>query len=238
MKNPHSMLEKEIGYKFRKRSLLVAALTHPSFRYEDPDVDSDNQRLEFLGDAALGLVSAAHMYASFPDVREGDLTRMRSRVTSRDALAVVGARLKLCSYLRLGKGEMQTGGHERPSTLADAVEAILGAAYLDGGLKAVEKIFRKSFPPLLQTTLGQPWIDNPKGMLQEYCQQKWKSGPRYQLLIEEGPPHQKSFTVNVAVNGEVLATGSGASKRQAEVMAARGAMEKLLAGNYLDAGAG
>lgn len=228
MKNPYRDLEKKLGYRFRRKEYLEMALTHPSYRYEEEGVRIDNQRLEFLGDAALGLVSASLLYRAHPSMQEGDLTRWRSRITSRKALVQVAKQVDLGSQLRLGRGEKQSGGHVRPSNMADAMEAVLGAAFLDGKLRAVEKIFTNLFVGLLEEADREPWGDNPKGALQEYCQQEWKTSPRYRIASEKGPAHERSFSVEVYLDGNVLGTGSGRNKRAAEMEAARQALKVLL----------
>ena len=221
-------VEKTIGYRFRRRARLEAALTHPSYRHERDDVEVDNQRMEFLGDAALGLVAAAHFYKSNPEYQEGELTKFRSRISSRQALAQVAGSIHLGNYLLLGKGERQSGGQVRPSNLADALEAILGAAYLDGKLKAVRKIFDKIFTPLVEEVSAAPALtDNPKGELQELCQEKWKTSPSYRLTSEQGPAHARLFNVEVLINGESAAQGTGRNKRGAEMEAAQRALQVL-----------
>jgi ribonuclease-3 len=226
-KNPYRDLEKALGYKFRRRKRLESALTHRSFRFEnDPDL-TDNQRLEFLGDAALGLVSAHYLFDHHPDVQEGGLTRMRSRITSTKALAIFAAKINLGHYLKLGRGEMMSGGNDRMSNLTDALEAVLGAAYLDGGIKAVQKIFKKLFVPALKDAVSKTQFDNPKGALQEWSQGKWKMSPYYRVLSEDGPPHARHFRVEVIVNGTVMGVGEGLNKRDAEMTAAETALGSI-----------
>ena len=220
-KSPFSRLEKHLGYTFRRKKLLSTALLHRSFRFETRGIESDNQRMEFLGDAALSLVSAAAVYRLFLDSDEGDMTRLRSRITSGRALARIGASIRLGDELKVGKGEADTGGRERDSNIADALEAVLGAAYLDGGIRAVERIFRKLFLPVLEELKGDVWEDNPKGQLQKFTQRKWKCEPIYRIVKEIGPQHDKIFTVEVCVRGKRI------SKRSAEVGAAENALEKL-----------
>ena len=140
-KNPYKDLESRLGYSFKDRTLLRMALTHRSFRFETAGVEEDNQRLEFLGDAVLGCIAAAHVYGSLDEGDEGTMTRLRSQVTSGRALARIAKRLELSDELMVGVGEERSGGRKRSSALADALEAVIGAAYLDGGLRAAEKIF-------------------------------------------------------------------------------------------------
>ncbi|MBU1692379.1 MAG: ribonuclease III [Verrucomicrobia bacterium] len=226
--NPYRLLEKSLGYRFRKKKFLEIALTHRSWRYEAPTSDMfDNQRLEFLGDAALSLVTSAHLYQTHSDQQEGDLTRRRSLLCNGKTLAQIGERIGLGSFLRLGRGEEQSGGRERPSTLGDALEAVIGAAYLDGGVKAVEKIYRRWFTGLALEADGSTFRDNPKGALQEYCQRRWKTGPEYRLLEVTGPGHERKFSVEVRLRDRVLATARGPSKREAESRAALKALQSL-----------
>lgn len=227
MRNPYQLLERHLGYRFRRRRYLETALTHRSFRFEAPEVQADNQRLEFLGDAVLGLVSAAHLFDRFPEAQEGELTRLRSRLTNSKTLADIAAVIELGPFLRLGRGEVQSGGHQRASTLSDALEAVIGAAYLDGGLRAVEKIYRKLFLPEISTATHDRWHDNPKGALQELCQRRWKTSPRYRIVREEGPAHSRSFVVEVLINGKPAGTGRGNNKREAQMDAARHAVQGL-----------
>lgn len=225
--NPYRELEQRLGYAFRDRSLLAMALLHRSYRFESEDADSDNQRLEFLGDAALGLVASAYLFAAFPQMQEGTLTCLRSRMTSGKTLAQIGLAVGIGERLKLGKGEKQTGGHSRASNVGDALEAVLGAAYLDGGLKAVRKIFAKMFIPQIEIRPEDNWSDNPKGQLQVIAQQQMKMNPKYHVVRQEGPPHAKVFTVEVILSGAGIGKGRGATKREAEQQAAQHAIQVL-----------
>ena len=223
---PHAVLEKSIGYTFRDRKLLDTALVHRSYRFENSGIDYDNQRLEFLGDAALGLVSAASLYDSMRQSDEGTLTHQRSRITSGRALARIAQRIGLGAELMLGRGEEQSGGRQRESNLADVLESVLGAVYLDGGMKAVEKVFEKLFLPEIALATGR-WEENPKGELQELCQRLWHCSPQYRFVSEKGPSHERVFTVDVMIRGAVAGRGRGSSKRSAETEAAAAALEKV-----------
>lgn len=203
------------------------ALTHRSFRFESEGVEMDNQRLEFLGDAILGMIAAVHLYRVLEESDEGVLTRLRSRLTSGKMLARIAESVELGAELDIGKGEERTGGRSRPSNLADALEAVLGAVYLDGGLKAAEKVFAKLFLPVLHEYRLDAWHDNPKGRLQEFSQQKWHVAPRYRVVRESGPSHKRSFVVDVVLNGAVAGRGEGTSKRAAEMNAALSAMKSI-----------
>ncbi|MBI2438314.1 MAG: ribonuclease III [Lentisphaerae bacterium] len=226
--NPYRGLEKQLGYTFRHKALLANALLHRSYRYESADIRNDNQRLEFLGDAALSLVASDYLFQMYPDIEEGTLTLLRSRLTSGKALARIGASIDLGAAIKLGKGEQASGGHRRDSNIGDALEAILGAAYLDGDLKAVDKIFRKLFVALIEIHPHDNWRDNPKGHLQVLAQQRWKKNPAYHLVKLDGPPHERVFTVEVALSGKVCGAGQGSCKRDAEQAAAREALQTLL----------
>lgn len=229
--NPYRSLEKRLGYTFRNRELLANALLHRSYRYESAEIRNDNQRLEFLGDAALSLVASDYLFRIYPDIKEGTLTLLRSRLTSGKALARVGTSIDLGAAIKLGKGELSTGGQRRASNIGDALEAILGAAYLDGGLKAVSKIFKKLFVALIEIHPQDDWHDNPKGHLQVLAQQRWKKNPAYHLIRQEGLPHARLFTVEVALGSKACGTGQGSCKREAEQEAAREALQTLLKGS-------
>lgn len=226
-RNPYAALERKIGYRFRRKHLLERALVHRSFRFESQDVTVDNQRLEFLGDAVLGFVAAAHLHDRFEDSDEGVLTAFRSQITSGKALASIASDIELGEHVRVGKGEERSGGRHRPSNLADCIEAVIGAAYIDGGIKAAQKIFKKLFIPCIEGLSGDVWEGNPKGKLQEYSQRTWRAGPRYRVRNTAGPAHATTFTVEVTLHDGTCAVGSGQSKQQAERQAARNALHKL-----------
>ena len=221
-------LEQRLGHVFDQPERLEAALTHRSFSTEAgrPN-EMENQRLEFLGDAVLGVVAAEWLVAHCPGWPEGPLTKVRSRLTNAAALARVARRLELGAGLRLGRGEDQTGGREKCAVLADAFEALLGALWLDGGLAAVRHVFEKWFADEIAVALAAGADDNPKGELQEWLQREWKSNPRYEVVAEQGPAHARQFTVAVFHGQQQLGSGEGASKQAAEVAAARNALENL-----------
>lgn len=221
--SPYRDLEKRIGHRFRHAALLETALLHPSAINEKPAGSGSrqtNQRLEFLGDAVLGLLAAERLFEQHAGAAEGDLTRMRSALCNTRTLAQLAARLDLGASLVLGKGEENSGGRARESNLADAMEAVLGAVYLDGGLKAVRAVFLKLFSELPGNTKVPSAQDNPKGLLQEWTQQQFKQGPQYRLVSGEGPPHARTFVIEVHVGDRVLGRGAGSSKRAAEAEAA------------------
>lgn len=222
--NPYRPLEKAIGYRFWRKSRIEHALLHPSFRHEHGTALEDNQRLEFLGDAVLGLLAASHLYKEQPLASEGEMTKLRSMITSTKALASIAAQVDLGSYLRLGRGELISGGRSRTSILADAMEAVIGAAYLDGGMRAVRGIFRKLFKPVLSKIASSSAIENPKGVLQELAQRCCGENPRYVLVSETGPAHQRIYTTNVCIGDKIAGSGTGANKRESEIEAALDAL--------------
>ncbi len=231
-----SELERAIGIRFRNRALLRQALVHTSYVNENPGLDvGSNERLEFLGDAALGLVIGKLLYQEYPDVDEGRLTELRAHLVRRDTLARAAARLRLGDYLRLGRGEEAAGGRERPTNLAHAFEALVGAVYLDQGLEAVERFVFEALGPELASVRERRVPADPKSQLQEYVQSHWQITPTYRTVRIEGPDHARRFTVEVSVGGEVLGSGEGRSKQQAEKAAARIALEAL---ERKEAGAG
>ena len=222
------VLEARLGYVFGRRDLLEAALTHRSFSAELGQPDGmENQRLEFLGDAILGAISAEWLVAHRGDWREGTLTKVRSRLTNATALARVARRLGLGDFLRLGRGEDQSGGREKGALLADALEAVIGALWLDGGPEPVRGVFEKEFETEIAEAIEAGGDDNPKGELQERMQREWKESPRYAVLEERGPSHARHFTVAVFRGEEPMGKGEGISKREAEMNAARQALTTL-----------
>ena len=219
-------LETAIGYRFRDITLLQKALTHSSYANEHwHDSLKSNERLEFLGDSVLGMVVAQYLYRTFPDRLEGDLTRMRADMVCEGSLARIAQRIGLGKHLLLGNGEEQSGGRNRPSILADAVEAVLAACFLDGGMEAAEQ-FINTFV-LCDVPSGKPHNFDYKTAFQELVQQKKNQQITYRLVGESGPDHDKEFAVEVSVNGAVVGKGIGSSKKRAEQEAARAAMESL-----------
>ncbi|MDP6630056.1 MAG: ribonuclease III [Kiritimatiellia bacterium] len=224
-KRPFRELEKKIGYRFRDQELLDMALTHRSFRFENHETRYDNQRLEFLGDAVLGFLAAAELYKDNPSKEEGYLTSARSKVTSGRAFAQMASELGIGDHLKLGKGELKSGGRERESNLADAFESLLGACYLDGGIPAARRVFDRIIAPRLADEDRDRWADNPKGALQEQCQRKYKQSPSYRVIATDGPGHARRFTVEVALGDKVRGVGRGNSKQEAEINAAMDALK-------------
>ncbi len=226
MKTAYRKLEQAIGYRFRKKALLELALTHPSFRYEDRSTEDDNQRLEYLGDAVLSLLAAEHLFQTHPEAREGDMSKLRSRLTQDRKLAQIGSSIGIHEFLRLGRGEEKNGGARRASNLADAVEAIIGAAWIDGGARAVNKIFKQVFLPELETLQSASVKSNPKGSLQEYAQSHGGGIPVYETIDISGPEHDRCFTVEVTACNQSWKASAG-SKREAERQAATKALADL-----------
>ncbi len=221
-----SDLEKAIGYRFKNISLLQNALAHSSYANERwHNSLMSNERLEFLGDSVLGMTVADYLYRNFPDRPEGELTRMRADMVCEKTLAAVANRIGLGQHLLLGHGEEQGGGRSRPSILADAVESIIAACYLDDGFDAAAG-FIKTFI-LCEVPVKQLHNVDYKTTLQELVQQKKNQVLAYALVGESGPDHDKEFVVEVFLNGAVVGKGSGRSKKKAEQDAARMAIEKL-----------
>jgi len=217
-------LEDRIGYKFRNPLLLAEALTHPSVRHETQRHHFDNQRLEFLGDAVLQLIITEHLYGHFKNEAEGKLTKLRSRLVSREALTVHAAALELGRYLMMGRGEETSGGRERNSTLADAFEALVGAIYLDSDLATVRQFILEQAACDLARLVEEPIDINPKGHLQELLQAISPRSPIYEVISQSGPEHAKTFIVRAVWEGIILGEGTGHSKKQAETAAAVEAM--------------
>jgi ribonuclease III len=219
-------LEQRLGYTFRDASLLKQALTHPSVGHEKQRYLIDNQRLEFLGDAVLQLVITEYLYAKFPREREGPLTKLRSRLVSRDALKEHGQALDLGRHLIMGRGEEASGGRGRTSSLADAFEAVVGAIYLDSDFATTREFILREMQGALAGVLEEPVDVNPKGQLQELLQSLSTRGPTYDLISATGPEHAKMFVVEARWEGENLGRGTGPSKQAAEIAAALDALEQ------------
>lgn len=224
-------LEAAIGYQFSNITLLQNALTHSSYaneRYHNSLMS--NERLEFLGDSVLGMVVAEHLFRNFQDRPEGELTRMRADMVCERALANVANRLGLGQHLLLGHGEERFGGRGRDSILADAVESVIAATYLDGGMEAAVAFIRKFI--LCDVPAERMRNADYKTALQELVQQKKSQTLSYALVGESGPDHDKKFVVEVSLNGQVVGSGTGSSKKRAEQEAARVAIEKLISAKH------
>jgi len=225
--NRYALLEERVGYIFKKRQLLAEALTHPSYANEAKGGAEDNQRLEFFGDAIVSFFISNQLYLSFPEAREGELTKLRAAIVDEAALARVALALDLGSFLSLGRGEERSGGREKSSVLADALEALVAAVYLDGGVTAARKVVSKLFAPsLVDASINRGQLDY-KTELQELVQSRFSSPPQYMQRSIEGPDHSRSYTYEVIVNGAVAGVGSGGSKKSAQQAAAREALAAL-----------
>ena len=219
-------LETAIGYQFRNITLLQNALAHSSYANERwHDSLKSNERLEFLGDSILGMMVADYLYRTFPNRPEGELTRMRADMVCEKALAKVADTLGLGQHLLLGKGEELGGGRNRGSILADAVESVIAACYLDGGMDAAKAFIRKFI--LVNVPVSKFHNADYKTALQELVQQKKNQTLTYTLVGESGPDHDKQFRVELTLNGSVVGVGIGSSKKRAEQAAAQAAMELL-----------
>lgn len=225
---------KKTGHRFKDSALLLAALTHRSFSYEQAEPAADNQRLEFLGDAVLQIVITEHLYAAYPGWTEGRLTQSRSVFTRRRTVSKIARQLGLGEYVRLGKGEELADGRSRPSILGDALEALFGAIYLDGGMSAARNAILHTMDPVFQAWAEEAAQENPKGLLQEWLQSRGKPRPSYRVASETGPDHRKQFRVIVECDDAPLGEGKGTSKKAAEMDAATRALQQLAEGTAAD----
>jgi ribonuclease-3 len=221
-------LQKTIGHQFKNPQLLQEALTHPSLAHEKGGNGAQhNQRLEFLGDAVLQLIVTGHIFRLFPDFPEGKLTQVRAHLANRHTLHRRALAIQLGEFLQLGKGEEASGGRERLSNLADAYEALLGAIYLDGGIRAARKFVTKQFALEFQNLKEATPRQNPKGRLQELLQAQSPANPSYRVVSETGPDHNKRFEAVVEWEGREIGRGQGSSKKLAEAAAAENALHAV-----------
>ena len=221
-------LEEKLGYTFQNPALLENALTHSSCANESRGKLQSNERLEFLGDSILGMVVADHLYRNHPDLPEGELTRTRAALVCEDSLVEVAAQLELGQYLKLGRGEDAGGGRKRPSIQADAVEAVIAAVYLDGGIGSARKLIT-NFILTNNEREQEGAIRDFKTALQELVQRESGRVLSYRLMGESGPDHAKVFSVEVDLDGKPIGAGEGRSKKEAEQNAAKAAMARLRA---------
>ncbi|MBL9116805.1 MAG: ribonuclease III [Verrucomicrobiaceae bacterium] len=226
----YSRLEQRISYQFKNINLLRQALTHPSVSSDTSNCPRNNQRLEYLGDAALQLALSSLLFDRYPEADEGQLTKIRASIVSTKALARAATQLELGTYLTLGRGEDTSGGRSRPSNLADALEALLGAVYLDGGPKALHQVVHHLFEPSICTIQvgASEATTNPKGHLQELIQGQSATLPSYHIVEEAGPPHARHFRAIVSWGDVQLGTGEGSTKKLAETAAATAALASPL----------
>ena len=221
-------LQETIGLHFKDQALLQEALVHRSFLNENPDfILSSNERLEFLGDALLDLIVGEYLYQSCPEMDEGDLTSLRSALVRRDTLAQFARQLQLGEHLLMGHGEAESGGRERSATLCAAIEALVGAVYLDQGLAAVETLMVPLIEPETGRILRENLDKDAKSLLQETAQATWQLTPRYRTVEEVGPDHAKEFTVEVMIGDRAFGQGVGRSKQLAAQAAAWEALERI-----------
>lgn len=226
-------LERELDIEWNDKSLLIQALTHSSYAHENKIHGMNhNQRLEFLGDAVLELAVSDYLYRKYPDYPEGMLTKVRAGVVCEPSLASVARELKLGTYLLIGKGEERSGGRERPSILADAMEALIGAVYMDQGLNKTFEFILAQLGSTIDKVVGNGGINSDyKTQLQEMVQQKSENTLGYSIIEEKGPDHCKTFVAGVTYQGKLWGAGKGRTKKEAEQEAARNALEKLNTGN-------
>jgi ribonuclease III len=220
-----SDLSQRLGLSFSNIHLLIRALTHRSFVNEHADILEDNERLEFLGDAVLDFIVGAWVYNRFPEMPEGDLTKMRSALVRNEQLAKFARKLDLAHGLRLGKGESSSGGQDRDNLLGSAFEALIGALYLDSNLSAVEAFVHPILEDARETILNE--IHDPKSRLQEWAQSRKLGTPRYHVVSTSGPDHAVTFEMEVAIAGSIKGRGTGTSKSYAEHAAAQEALKNL-----------
>ena len=221
-------LEKKLGYRFVNLELLSRALTHRSYIHTPENEDlRANERLEFLGDSVLGMVTSRFLFEHFPDKSEGDLTKLKSTLVSEANLSRIAKSISLGNYLNISEEEEKSGGRERNSIVSDAYEAVIGAVFMDGGLAPVERMIgNQILKRYLEITTDRAF-HNYKGELLEYMQALGLGLPRYDLLEEEGPDHEKRFTIAVSVKGRQLGRGMGKNKKEAEQRAARMTLENI-----------
>jgi ribonuclease-3 len=217
--------ENIIGYTFKNKELIEQALSHSSYANEKKRAGGSNERLEFLGDSVLSIVVSDYLYKNI-NVPEGELTKMRASLVCEKSLFVFAQQIELGEFLHLGKGEENTGGRERPSILADAFEAVIAAIYLDGGMEAAAKHILRFMPDDIKRT-KKPVLSDFKTLLQEVVQKNPEEKVEYVLIGEEGPDHNKRFVVEVCLNSQVIGKGKGKSKKEAEQLAAKEALELM-----------
>jgi ribonuclease-3 len=221
-------LESKIQYNFKNRELLIQALKHRSYlRNVNESRLKSNERLEFLGDTILNLVVTEHLFHAFPDKSEGELTKIKSLMVSENILVAKAQPIQLARFILMSEGEARSGGRYRPSIVADAYEAMIGAVYLDAGFEQAKNFIHRFILDDMDDIIADQLNKNFKSALLEFAQSKNWGLPRYVVKNETGPDHQKIFTVDVYVNNQISGSGHGASKKKAEQMAAREALEKL-----------
>ena len=216
-------IEENIGYKFKKKQLLENALTHTSYAYEH-NVKS-NEKLEFLGDSILEYVSSEYIYQNYKELKEGEMTKVRATVVCEKSLHKIAQKHNFSEFLKLGKSEIQTGGNKKPAIMADSVEAVIAAIYLDGGIEPAKKFIIENLKEEIEIATKNVGIKDYKTVLQEKLQEHGEVKIEYKIIKETGPDHDKRFEAEVELNGERLATGIGKSKKEAQMQAAKKALE-------------
>lgn len=213
-------LEKKIGYQFKNKELLIQALTHTSYAYEHKK--ASNEKLEFLGDAILEFVTSEYLFCHYPNLKEGEMTKVRASVVCEDSLYKIALKLNFSDFLYLGKSEILNHGNKRPAILADSVEAVIAGMYLDAGIEEVKKFILSNLEIPIQIASKHVGMKDYKTVLQEKLQShKGEVKIQYDIIAESGPDHNKRFRAQVKFNGEILAKGEGRSKKEAEMEAAR-----------------
>ena len=220
-----SKLEKEIGYTFKNQELLNQALTHTSYAYEN-NVEN-NEKLEFLGDSILEFVSSKYIYEKYPNLKEGEMTKVRATVVCEESLYKIAKLHNFGDFLYLGKSEQRTGGKNRPAILEDSIEAIIAAIYLDGGILEAEKFIVENLKNEIEIATKHVGDKDYKTVLQEKLQMHGEVKIEYEIIKESGPDHDKKFESQVKCDGKILAQGEGKSKKEAQMQAAKKALEKL-----------
>jgi ribonuclease-3 len=226
-----SQFDQRVGLNFKNLALLTRALTHRSFINENPEAVEDNERLEFLGDAVLDFIVGAWLYHHYPEMTEGELTLIRTALVRTEQLAEFAREIELGNAMRLGQGEVSSGGRTRPALLCGGFEALVGSYFLDQGIKAVEKFFEPFLVQVLDEILVNGHPRDPKSLLQEWTQARGLQAPNYETIKESGPDHAKVFEVKVKVPGKVSGHGKGNSKREASRMAAQEALDQISSNN-------
>lgn len=224
--NSINLIEQQISYTFKDKRLLSLAFTHSSFAHEQQQETPQNERLEFLGDAVLGLIISEHLYTHFKKMPEGRLSQIKSQLINASACTHYMKKINIHSHILLGKGEKMALSKGKNSILADLFEALIGAIYLDGGLTSAKNFLFKYFFTDIEMIIQEP-KENYKALLQDFCQQVHKVTPSYHLLQEEGPDHHKTFSVSVNMGDQVLGIGQGTSKKEAQQHAAKNALESI-----------
>lgn len=213
--------------EFKSTEIRTLVFTHRSYLNESKEVSESNERLEFLGDSILSFVVSSHIYAQHPDIKEGDLTSLRSVLTNTQTLYLVSESMGLGSLLKMSKGEEDGGGRSNKTILANTYEAVVGGLFLDSGIDTARKFITETIINNANEFVGQQGLKDAKSMLQEYMQEKYKVSPDYKILDAQGPDHDKNYTSGVFLNGELIAKGMGHSKQEAEKDAAQKALEAM-----------